>query len=57
METMEEVQDDGEVAAPAAEMWSFQSRTATPRWRPVPRSAAGGTSQQQQVLIIHTLDD
>ena len=33
----QEVRDDGEVAALAAEMRSFQSRTATPRWRPVPR--------------------
>ena len=43
----EEVRDDGEVAALAAEMRSFQSRSATPRWRPAPRSAAGGTKQQQ----------
>ena len=48
----EEVRDDGEVAALAAEMRSFQSRSATPRWRPAPRSAAGGTKQQQQQLFV-----
>ena len=31
---------------------SFQSRSATPRWRPVPRSAAEGTKQQQQQQLF-----